>query len=59
MAKNKKLELSLDYKVIFLYAKAVLFLKEIGSSFEPDKQDIILLYSGKILNKEHLIGNYI
>lgn len=39
-------------------AKATVFVKENGGLFDPNSQEITLLYRGQILNKDKVIGNY-
>ena len=40
------IKLRLDYKILFLMAKASVFVKENGGSFEPESQEITLLFRG-------------
>jgi hypothetical protein len=39
-------------------AKATVFVKENGGTFDPNCQEITLLFRGQILSKDKVIGNY-
>ena len=38
------IKIRLDYKILFLMAKATVFVKENGGTFDPNNQEITLLF---------------